>query len=357
MKVIEQAVRRVVENHSLGKTSFGRKRNYVRQDASPSEWFSTTRISVACLLLLASFVSFNSIATAQTIDRQAIFSQALPLYEDNAQQPLGFQLVGVKVIGIARMMRFSYLSTNNQRIPALLFMPLTVSNMHPAPCLILLHGLGGSKEQMAGLALTAASKGYASLAIDEYGQGERAQVVTDTAPKIDTLALAIRQSVVDVRRGLDYLATRPNINSQRIGLVGVSFGAIIGTVAAGVDTRIKASALVSGGGDLPVILKSLSARNVTVGGRKMGVFAGTDWTRAAAALAPEDPLTFASHIAPRALLMECGRKDAVIIPRSAQELYAAAQQPKQIDWYGQYGHVPPPEIVYPAIEKFFAARL
>ena len=93
---------------------------------------------------------------------------------------------------------------------------------------------------MAGLALFAAAQGYASLVIDEYGQGERT-TRHKPAPQAEQLARAVRQTAVDVRRGLDYLGTRPDINSQKIGLVGVSLGAIIGTVTAGVDPRIKAT--------------------------------------------------------------------------------------------------------------------
>jgi hypothetical protein len=45
------------------------------------------------------------------------------------------------------------------------------------------------------------------------------------------------------------------------------------------------------------------------------------------------------------------------VPQAQTELFDAARQPKQIIWYPQYGHVPPPEVVYPAMQKFFAAQL
>ncbi|MDQ2800681.1 MAG: hypothetical protein M3Y13_13715, partial [Armatimonadota bacterium] len=171
------------------------------------------------------------------------------------------------------------------------------------------------------------------------------------------LTTGVQQTVVDVRRGVDYLQGQPAINRRRIGLVGISMGAIIGTVAAGVEPRLKATALISGGGDWALILKSLSDRNATVGGKNLGAWKGMDWSLANLFLASVDPLTFAPHIAPRALLMECGRKDTIILPRAATELYQAARQPKQIDWYAGYGHVPPPEAVYPTLQKWFAQHL
>ena len=211
---------------------------------------------------------------------------------------------------------------------------------------------------MSGLAFFAASAGYASLVIDLYGHGERVRPVTQKADsQARDLAIGVRQTAVDVRRGLDYLATRRDIDSGRVGLVGISLGAIIGTVSAGVDGRIKAVALISGGGDWGLILRTLSARNAPVGGRSMGGLKGLDWAKVSAELAPEDPLTFASHIAPHSLLMLHGRKDDIIVPQSALELYAAARQPKEIRWYADYGHVPPPEVVYPALKAFFGKRL
>jgi len=298
-------------------------------------------------------------APAQTppIDRAAVYQAALPSYADDARAPLAVKTVESRAITGAHLLRFSYDSANGQRVPALLYTPPRASAAHPVPCLILLHGLGGSKETMAGLAVFAAKSGYASLAIDEYGQGERTPAKPSTQPQAEEIATTIRQSALDVRRGLDYLATRPDISKERTGLAGVSLGAIIGTVAAGVEPRIKATALISGGGDWGLILKALAANRAEVGGRSTAGLRGIDRDRVTSLLAPEDPLTFAPHIAPRALLMLGGRKDMVIVVPAQQALYEAARDPKQILWFDQYGHVPPPEVVYPALQKFFAAHL
>ena len=298
-------------------------------------------------------------ACAQTppIDREAVYQKALPTYADDAARPLAVQSGGAQTLDGARLLRFSYLSSPGQRVPAFLFMPLRASAAHPAPCLVLLHGLGGSKETMAGLALFAAKAGYASLVIDEYGQGERTPAKPPTHSQAEELATTVHQSALDIRRGLDYLGTRPDISKGRVGLVGISLGAIIGTVAAGVDPRLKATALISGGGDWGLILKTLSANRTEVGGHSTASLKGMDWDQVSLLLAPEDPLTFAPHIAPRALLMLGGRKDTTIVVPAQQELYDAARDPKEIRWFAQYGHVPPPEVVYPALQKFFAARL
>lgn len=312
----------------------------------------------AFLFLLGLFLLLPLGASAQKIDREAVYRRAVLQYADNAALPLAVKLGEANTVQGGRLERFSYLSTNSQRVPALLILPPGASAAHPAACLVLLHGLGGSKEQMAGMAFFAASAGYASLVIDLYGHGERVRPVTQGAgSQARDLAIGVRQTAVDVRRGLDYLATRRDIDSGRVGLVGVSLGAIIGTVSAGVDGRIKAVALISGGGDWGLILRTLSARNAPVGGRSMSDFKGLEWAKVSAELAPVDPLTFAPHIAPRGLLLIHGRKDDIIVPQAASELYAAAKEPKEIQWYAAYGHVPPPEVVYPALKAFFGKRL
>ncbi len=291
------------------------------------------------------------------IDRAAVYQKALPSYQDEASQPLAVKIAGTQTIGTTKFLRFSYQSTNNQRVPALLFTPAGASASHPVPCLVILHGLGGSKELMAGMALDAAKAGYASLVIDEYGQGERGPLKTVPGRQAQELATTVSQTAVDVRRGLDYLATQPQIDSRRVGLAGVSLGAIIGTVVSGVEPRIKATVLISGGGDWGLILKTLSSRGAVVGGRDTSAFKNVNWGTLSVLLAPEDPLTFAPHIAPRPVLMLAGRRDTTIVPQAQQELFEAARQPKTIVWYPQFGHVPPPEVVYPAMEKFFHKNL
>ena len=51
----------------------------------------------------------------------------------------------------------------------------------------------------------------------------------------------------DLRRGLDYLATRSDIDTTRFGYVGFSMGAGVGPIMTAIEPRFKASVLLSGG--------------------------------------------------------------------------------------------------------------
>ena len=306
---------------------------------------------------------FVVIVPVHALDRAGAYRSALPLYHYNARQPLTVQVQAKTPFFTGQLLHFSYASANGQRVPALLFVPKGADKAHPVPCLIALHGLGGSKEFMMGFAPQfALPLGYAVLAIDEYGQGDRPRPPTSGAGvDVPALTSGIRQTVIDVRRGLDYLKTRPEINQAHIGLIGLSLGAIIGTVSAGVDPRIRAAVLISGGGDWGLILQSLADRNATIAGHTMGSLRGTDWDLVRAFLAAEDPLTFAAHIAPRPLLMENGGADTIIAPAAAQLLYAAANGAPGArvhqDIYPGIGHFPPPELIYPKIRQWLAKNL
>ena len=60
---------------------------------------------------------------------------------------------------------------------------------------------------------------------------------------------ALRQAVLDARRGLDYLSRRPDIDANRLGVSGISLGGILSGLVAGVDPRVKVVMTADGGAD------------------------------------------------------------------------------------------------------------
>jgi len=110
------------------------------------------------------------------------------------------------------------------------------------PAFLVLHGFGSSKN--AGNS-TAAAKlleglGYAALRFDMRGCGEsegaRGRVIC-------------LEQVEDTKNALSFLATRPEVDPQRIGLLGASFGAAVAVYTAGVDPRVAACISAGGWGD------------------------------------------------------------------------------------------------------------
>lgn len=320
---------------------------------------NTLLASLLCVLLAAPALA------ADNVDRAAAYKAALPLYTDNGSAPLAVKVASHASFPGCRMTRFSYAGKGGARVPALLYVPTGATRRHPVPCLVVLHGLGGNKELMAGFCRYLASAGYASLAIDLYHHGERTPQARSGPVTADALqqdlVVSVQQTAVDARRGLDFLQTVPEVDRARLGLAGFSLGAIIGTVVAGTDTRIKATVLVSGGGGWGEILKSLTARYDTYNGHNVTGQGNMDWSLVNILLAPDDPLTFAPHIAPRSLLLINGGQDATILPARAEALYAAASSAPgarvQRLVLPQAGHLPPLDTLFPAVRQWLRGAL
>jgi dienelactone hydrolase len=149
--------------------------------------------------------------------------------------------------------KFSFVSEPGQRVPACL---LKLENSRDRrPAVIALHGTGGSKQNMLSLARKLATNGFVAVVIDGRYHGERTQVGFGTAEYYDAIARAWREggehplyydTVWDVRRLVDYLRTRTDVDSRRIGLLGISKGGIETYFAAATDKRIAAAVPIIG---------------------------------------------------------------------------------------------------------------
>ena len=57
----------------------------------------------------------------------------------------------------------------------------------------------------------------------------------------------VTQLVKDFRRTVDYLVTRPDIDSGRLAYYGMSLGAILGGIIPAVETRLTTAMILAGG--------------------------------------------------------------------------------------------------------------
>ena len=269
-----------------------------------------------------------------------------------------------KKIGTSRLVRLTYVSMNNQVVPALLFLPASASPHHKVPAVVILHGLGGNKELMASLALYFNTFGYAAFAIDEYGAGERKKQ-TSTAPSLysvgSDLLTGIPQTVVDVRRGVDVLDNNPNIDSKRVGLLGISLGAIIGTIADSWEPRFKTFVAIAGGGDWKIIMKMFLANHGEYVGLPNSTLPEETLDLTGIQLHSVDPAAFAPTLESKSVFMINGALDHTIAPAAADALA------KQIDTnthpyfvrkvLADSGHVPSTSILNPMVKAWLQRRL
>ncbi len=126
-------------------------------------------------------------------------------------------------------------SARTVRIDTSFFTPVG-GGRHPA--VLLAHGFGGSKDDMADQARQLARDGFAVLTWSSRGFGRSTGAIGLDAPD---------REVADVRRLVDWLGHRPDVvqdgpDDPRVGVAGASYGGAISLLAAGYDKRIDAIA-------------------------------------------------------------------------------------------------------------------
>jgi dienelactone hydrolase len=217
-------------------------------------------------------------------------------------------------------------TTPGERLPVILTRPETGDG--PFPCIVFLHGIGQSKGFIDEICGPFNASGFAMITYDQLMQGER-KLPSDTPYLIQGKAFRKRAAatVIDARRVVDYLESRPDIDADRIYLVGASYGAITGSTATAQEERFKAAVLIYGGGDLEKLLNAPLIRENA--GRWLDIVIPV----AKFFLGVSDPVQYVAGISPRPVLFQGGSQDQLVAPEAVQALYDAAQEPKEITWY------------------------
>jgi dienelactone hydrolase len=209
------------------------------------------------------------------------------------------------------------------------------------PAAVVLHWLGGSFEMLELVCQRLAEQGIAALMmyLPHYGpRRSKDPAARERLMNLDmdkTLA-NVRQAVLDVRRAGDWLAARRDVEPSRVGIVGISLGAVIGSLAAGVDDRFGRSVFLIGGGDLPGIV--LHGSKETADQKRKLEEAGFTVEKLRDLWRGIEPCAFARRLRPEELLLINAEADEVIPKASTLALAAAAGSP-EIRWLkgGHYG--------------------
>lgn len=272
---------------------------------------------------------------------EAEVQKFLKLYKYDKDTPLNVTFSTKADRGMYLFEAFRFTSVNDQTVPGYLLLPKSPSK--PSPCLLVLHGYGGSKNDSLLAAPMLVSSGFAVLALDAQYHGERKQAGKDIfSIDFQSDRDAMIQTILDWRRGIDYLQTRPEIDMDRLALVGASMGGILGGVLTALDERIKAAGLLVAGGDWgSLIMKSQIPQAVKI----RQLVPNLTEESVSQLMDPVDPLHFIGRISPRPLLMQNGKKDTIVIPECSQRLFEAAKDPKEIDWYESNHDIPVVQVL------------
>ena len=132
--------------------------------------------------------------------------------------------------------------SNGFKLAGLLHIPDDLPVGQRRAAVVVLHGFGSNKD--GGISMAAsqlfAALGYITLRFDMRGcgqsEGQRGKVIC-------------LEQVQDTQAAIDFLQGRPEVDPQRIGVMGHSFGAAVAIYTAGVDKRVAACVSTGGWGD------------------------------------------------------------------------------------------------------------
>jgi len=140
------------------------------------------------------------------------------------------------------------------------------------------------------------------------------------------------QTIIDVRRALDWVCTWPEIDTTKIGVTGVSFGGITASLLMAADNRINAGAFFLFGGNLPKIVATTNEKNVVEYRERLTK--NIPLSELENYLKPiykdVDPLTYVNRFDPNKLLIISASRDKVILPSITLEMWLKLGKPPWI---------------------------
>jgi hypothetical protein len=194
-------------------------------------------------------------------------------------------------------------------------------------------------------------------------QGWAAVVAVRGRDPLETLVAptaTVQGSLQDYSRLLDWIEREPQLDASRIGVFGISLGAMDAVMLTALDRRVNSLVIGMAGGDLSYLLANTNYRRVVRQIDEMAASQGTSREAVGAKLDAEinlDPLALAPYVDAERVLMIITRTDAIIPFEAQQQLRAGMGSPETL--YLVTGHrtsvVYFPKVRSTAFE-FFARR-
>ena len=255
-------------------------------------------------------------------------AQTLELFDYDALEPLDVEVVSMAELTSYIHHEIMYASPKGGRVPASLLVPKESSG--PFAGIILMHGLPGDRTNNASFARGLVATGAVVLMIDApFARPENRNRSSWplTLDEIDQLEQI--QLMIDLRRGVDLLSAREDVDPERIAYVGYSYGAAMGGLLAGIEPRIKAFGLMVGDGGIVSHFTAADGSPLTELSR-LSEEERKAWLEL---MEPIEPIRFVGRAAPAKLFFQNALRDEAVAREDALAYQAAGSEPKKIEWY------------------------
>jgi len=204
-------------------------------------------------------------------------------------------------------LRVEFNGIRGDRVPAFLYLP-KVEAAAARPAVLLQYGSGGNKSTnyIVALGEQFAKRGFVVLTIDAPLRGERKPRGDRGWRQMFTETGRFPWYLGDYGRAVDYLLTRREVDRDRVGYAGISWGAITGITFVAHEPRMRAMASICGGGNFLGTLQTEVSAEARQAARRI------------------DPFYHVAGIAPRPLLLMNVTRDQLVPRFYGESLHQAA---------------------------------
>lgn len=229
----------------------------------------------------------------------------------------------------------------NNTVYAQYFVPSTHAHglregLAKVPAVIVLDIMQGNQLVARGEAMWLAQNGVAALVVVLPHYNERRAAGSNVklvSPDLVRTFNGIQQAVLDCRCAAAWLAERPEVDAEQLGMVGTSLGSFITALTAANEPRIKNVCIVLGGGGLvDAYFNHPRAKPVAEWVDRLG---GKNLVKKLIGLV--DPITYADKLKRKNLLLIAARHDVIVPACAATALWEATDKPRMV-WLDS-GHV------------------
>jgi dienelactone hydrolase len=248
-------------------------------------------------------------------------------FDYDKKAPLDLKEIGVERRGGVTVHDISYASLKGGRVPAYLVVP---KGKGPFAAVIWGHWYWENspmrnRKEFLDEAVALAHSGVVSMLTD--GPVARPGHVENREPLNDQQADDLVQQIVDMRRGVDLLVARKDVDPKRIAYVGHSYNATVGGFLSGIERRFAAFVLMAGSLSDEVDLKTKEYEEYRqkIGPERFDAFvAKYTWL---------DPGKFVSHAAPAVVLMQFATQEKFLTADVARQYAEIVSEPKRFKLY------------------------
>jgi uncharacterized protein len=256
------------------------------------------------------------------------YGDLIKIFEYDAASPLNVTVLDTVDRQNVKVESIEFTIAAGSKCPATLIVPDAKARL---PAIV---WLGSGDKEWESYAVEFSKSGAVSLVLSSCGTAS----IFDARAFYDDEVL----NAVNVRRAVDILSVRVDVDRSRIAFVGHSGGAMLGADAVAVDKRFKAAVFESASEGFTYHICT-SSHPFAVGIRQQLKDRLSDYI---SVLAPLDAIHYVGHEAPTALLFQSARLDQGVPESDAKAFFDAASEPKQLIWYDA-GH----EMNLPAVSK------